>query len=232
MKFHTLIAIVMLLLPLSALAEDSEPSAAEAKTTAEDILDAYHQAVYDKLSPKFSESSHQDIQKMAAQLAREHLLPHKELLHRHAAQTLEKLPKLDAKRLDGMRPVFDADKQKQLEAAMGLFFGSSPVANKEATEELAGMLMAASQWNPAKAAKTIRSASMARTLGSAEYGKRAMLEALAPTKIAALDKNPEKPAIAFIAGPEIFIVWLEYSKKDGYYKPLKAKWLTKAAKEQ
>jgi len=240
MKFYVSAATVALLMFLSALARGTEPPTAKPeadkkeaireKTTAKDILEAYRQAVYEKLYPKLPDSRLEDMHELAAQLATEHLIPNRELLHHRAERLLESLPELDAGRLDGMQPVLNEDEQKQVEAVIGKSSGL-PREDKELPEDTVGMLMASSLWNPMHAAKAARAPSMVRVLGTTEYGKRALLESLAPSKIAALDKNSEKPAIAFLAGPEVFIVWLEYSS-DGYYTPIRVKWLAEVAKEQ
>ena len=165
--------------------------------------------------PKLNEMDQDELLKEAIRLKAKHLDGKEQILAEEATYVLRRLPKYELTD----KPAWETVALVEEDLLSGPGFSS---ALSEAAVRRYVL------WNPVWAAIAVRNAVLGRSLRPSELGRRALLSSIARPTVAAMDPRPEAPVIAFITGPEIFIVHLEQSK-DGGYQNKKAEWLRKKA---
>lgn len=186
----------------------------EAPAAAEEVLQAYRQAVWAELLPELDKVSTEDILDTAGTLALRHVAPYTELLAAKGEQVLAGLPALkpiDRSQYEIMHAekTASADLIRELTASLG-----APGSN----------LLLARDWNPVAVAQTARALVMQRALGPEWYAKRSLVDALAPPTTELLTPDPARPTIAFLSGDELLLVSLQRTSRR-IYQPEKIEWL-------
>ncbi len=163
------------------------------------------------------------VTKRFHELGEKHLLENKGILHKKAARDYLKLDpwKLGA----GYEMKSRRDEMKQLTEIEEIFqkggYGIPPYGRHT---------FATLWWDPHFAAKTLRELAFKRNLSKDEVEKRKFMEQYAAPRVYRQSDDPDKPAIAFFDGKELFVVRLIYTDV-GIYALEKIEWFDVAKSE-
>ena len=178
-------------------ARASDPAAATPDSARVDgIMRAYAEAVWAEALPKLDGVEPKEalpvIEKVAAGAYARHLAPHRETLVEHSLGRLPTAGPIDRSQWTG----------KSMEIPGDL--------SDDATQ--ASFLL----WHPVLAAGAYRQGALAKQSGVEAFGKRAMLQSLAPVGSVALDRDPDRPVIATAMGDELLVVRLRRNGGELY----------------
>lgn len=190
------------------------PDKAEAEVTADDVMRGYGKMVWSKLGPKLEEMDQAVLIREAAQLATQHVLPHKSLLVAEGRRKVKELPK------------FDFGDRSQWELVWGEDFGTvwPDIIRDSELREDPEVLRLVRLWDPLQAAKFWREAILTRAPDPNRAYKRLAVEGWVGAAPAVADRDSEVPVIAFPLGNEVFLIQLRL-KEEGYYLVGNLRWL-------
>ena len=193
---------------------------------ADDLLKSYAQRIHVELLPRASELTQEEIFRAVGAIAAEVLVPNRKSLLDKARAELARLPKLTVDTSSGYETVAELEEGSILKALVAeMTRGTSQPATPPANTDAIAL---AYLWNPRAVAGIVRQRILVGHLGPRDYGKRAMIEGLAPPIVYAISADPQRPVVAIETGLELFIVYLKLTD-TGYYVDDKVQWLKRTS---
>lgn len=220
------IAILLLVAAVCGLAIAESGRTGGEATTAEDVLRAYAKRVHTQVLPQAGSLGHRASRAAVSTIAAECLVPHKKVLVAKAESLLRDLPKLelgDRKDWEVVQEYGAFSEEILKELTRG---PASSQPDGAAIDQDAFLL--AMFWNPIRAASSARAQCLVRSRSAKEYGAVAIIEAMAPPIVYAVNADAKSPIVAFETGRDVAVVHLKLND-SGYYLPEKLEWLRKKA---
>lgn len=183
----------------------------------------FQEAIHEQIVPKLDKLSNEEVLSHINELASAILVSRKAELHRLARKILLEMPQFDAE-LDEYNEVLDVERQRDFSERLHSELG---LIKKGQAEDYVVILLAEGFWDPSKAALGWRKWVLSRMISFEQMNKRGLVEQVAQPRVQVADCNLEKPTMAIVFGPELFMISLEYIEDSGVYLPTELQWLSR-----
>ena len=184
-------------------------------------LVAFRKAVDAQVIPLAASSDYKEVQRRIGLLAKQFLVPNKDVLHQEAKKRLSELPKYDPAIAKDLQDELSSDEKKELKLVVTLFeigrfdTPDGPLGVRPKEPELC---LALGMWDPALVARLCWGTALIRILGPGRYSTLQQALVYAPPTVMVVDANTEQPTLVVLSGRSAFITSLRYSPQ-GIYLP-------------
>ena len=183
-------------------------------------LVAFRKAVDSQVIPLSASLDYKEVQRRIGLLAKQFLVPNKDVLHQEARKRLSELPKYDPAIAKDLADELSSDEKKDLESVVAVFKRGieTPDGPMGVRPEEPELCLALGMWDPALVARLCWATALMRILGPGRYSTLQQALVYAPPTVKVVDGNTEQPTLVVLSGRSAFITSLRYSP-EGIYLP-------------